>query len=187
MCEVVEVESVRDQLSTLTSMAIGGLITGLLFDLYRLARGLIRPRRLLTDIGDLLFWLVVTPILFVILVNDNFGQVRVYVFLGWVIGFLLYRALFSSSIIYLVLAVTRLCSRIVDGLSRLFTLLQRALVKPFYRAGRRARRHKRRSKETVAVRRTGAAKIVARRPKSRIRFVVSRWFLSLRRMFKGFF
>ena len=60
-------------------------------------------------------------------------------------------------------------------------------MKPFYRAGRRARRHKRRSKETVAVRRTGAAKIVARRPKSRIRFVVSRWFLSLRRMFKGFF
>ncbi|NLU41190.1 MAG: spore cortex biosynthesis protein YabQ, partial [Firmicutes bacterium] len=51
-------ESVRDQLSTLIHMIAGGLITGFLFDLYRLVRGVIRPHRFITDLGDLLFWAV---------------------------------------------------------------------------------------------------------------------------------
>lgn len=176
-------ESVGDQLSTLISMAIGGLVTGLLFDLYRLARGAIRPRRLLTDIGDLLFWFVVTLIMFVILVNDNWGQVRIYVFLGWAIGFLLYRAFLSSSVIHLVLGVSRLCSRIVDGLSRFLTLTRRVVARPFSRASRRVGLYRRRRVGPAATRtRSATARVTTRKPRNRAGFVLSRWLLTLKRI-----
>jgi len=180
--EVVGVESVRDQLSTLVSMVVGGLITGLIFDLYRLIRGVVRPRRLLTDIGDLLFWLVVASIIFIILVSDNWGQVRIYVFLGWAIGFLLYRAALSHAVISVVLAVAELCSKVMNGLSRFQTRFRRTVARPLYRARYRlASRWKRRHRSPSGQLKSSATA----RKRSRVRspFRISYWLMNIRRAF----
>jgi spore cortex biosynthesis protein YabQ len=176
------VESVRDQLSTLIHMIVGGLITGLLFDLYRLVRGVIRPHRFITDLGDLLFWAVATIVMFIMLVNDNWGQVRVYVFLGWAIGLLFYRAILSSSFIYLVLGVAKLFGRIADGLSRARVSASRLMARPFRRANRRVRAARRqihrRSRRREATRARPATAI---KPRSRAVFLSSRFAAFLRR------
>lgn len=175
-------ESVRDQLSTLIHMIAGGLVTGLLFDLYRLVRGVIRPHRFITDLGDLLFWAVATVVMFIILVNDNWGQVRVYVFLGWSIGLLFYRAVLSSSFIYFVLGVARLFGRIADGMSRTRISISRSLARPFRRANRRVRAARRqihrRSQRRKATR---AIPVTARKSRSRAAFLSSRFAAFLRR------
>ncbi len=175
-------ESVRDQLSTLIHMIAGGLITGLLFDLYRLARGVIRPHRLMTDLGDLLFWAVTTIVMFIILVNDNWGQVRVYVFLGWAVGLLFYRAVLSSSFIYLILGVARLFGRMADGLSRARIAVSRSMARPFRRANRRFRAARRqihrRSRRSAAARARPAA---STKPRSRAAFLSSRFAAFVRR------
>lgn len=175
-------ESVRDQLHTLVNMGIGGVMTGLLFDLYRMVRGVVRPRRLLTDLGDLLFWLIVTLIMFVILVSDNWGQVRVYVFLGWSIGLLLYRAVLSSSIIYLTLAVSRLCGRFVDGLARVRTSLSRLIARPLRHTSRKMRARRRRAPgRTYAPVSSSPLPAKAAKTRRRAEFVLNRWSMSLRR------
>lgn len=175
-------ESVRDQLHTLVNMGIGGVMTGLLFDMYRMVRGVVRPRRLLTDLGDLLFWLVVTLIMFVILVSDNWGQVRVYVFLGWSIGLLLYRAVFSSSIIYLTLGVSKLCGRFVDGLARLRISVSRLIARPLRTTSRAMRARRRRaSRRTYTSISSGPSPAKAVTTRRRTEFVLSRWRMSLRR------
>ena len=121
-------ESVRDQLSTLIHMIAGGLITGLLFDLYP-AGAVIRPHRLMTDLGDLLFWAVTTIVMFIILVNDNWGQgprVRVSR-LGC--GAALLQSGSRSSFIYLILGVARLFGRMADSLSRARIAVSRSMAR----------------------------------------------------------
>lgn len=82
-----------------------GMAAGLVFDLYRLARRGLRPRGSGAWVLDLLFWLVVTPVVFALLLVGNWGELRFYVLVGLVAGAVLYFGLMSE-----------LCLRFVGGL-----------------------------------------------------------------------
>jgi len=68
-----------------------GVVMGICFDIYRVLRGLIKPNRFMTVIGDLMFWIFITMMVFVGLVFKNWGNIRGYTFLGILCGFLLYK------------------------------------------------------------------------------------------------
>ena len=68
---------------------VGGII-GVVFDCYRVLKGKINLQRITTDIYDLLFSILATLIIFIVLVLSNGGEIRIYIFLGLVIGELIY-------------------------------------------------------------------------------------------------
>lgn len=72
-----------------------GMIAGFCYDLYKVTRGTLRLRRIGTALGDVLFWLVLTGVVFVLLLLGNWGEVRLYVFLGLVLGAVIYLNFFS--------------------------------------------------------------------------------------------
>lgn len=87
------------QFYTFGVMILTGISLGLAFDVYRVIRGLARPRKLLTLVGDLLFWLFATALAGAGLLVGNWGEFRLYVFVGLFIGLLVYYWLASALIV----------------------------------------------------------------------------------------
>lgn len=89
-------QSIFDQLFAF-SVTIGiGFLAGILFDIYRVFRGLWGPRKLGTFIGDFLFWLIMTGVVFTLLLIGNWGEIRIYVFIGMALGAYFYVRLLSK-------------------------------------------------------------------------------------------
>lgn len=80
-----------------------GAVLGLLYDVLRVSRGVIRPGRALEGAADLVFWLVATAALAGGLFFANWGELRFYVLVGMTIGVLLYLWLASPIIQWLLM------------------------------------------------------------------------------------
>ncbi|MDI4649379.1 spore cortex biosynthesis protein YabQ [Cohnella hashimotonis] len=104
--------------STIGAMILCGLGMGTVFDIYRAAAARLRFRRWLLPLFDLLYWVAATLIVFRILLGVNYGEVRLYVFLGIGIGVCAYFGLFSSYVL-------RAAGWIFEALRKLGLLLWR--------------------------------------------------------------
>jgi spore cortex biosynthesis protein YabQ len=109
------------QLETFLLTVVTGMLLGLLFDFYRIMRGVFKPRWFVTSVADLLYWLVATVFVFVALLFGNWGEVRLYVFIGLFVGVLLYYWLFSRMAIRMLIGMIRIAVRV-------FLLLKLAVV-----------------------------------------------------------
>ncbi len=78
-----------------------GLVIGLIFDLYRILRWVLNPRKVLTILGDALIWCILTGIVFFLLLMSNWGEIRFYVFIGMAAGVAFYIKFLSCRIIFL--------------------------------------------------------------------------------------
>lgn len=76
----------------------GGLIAGLIYDMYKVMRYLFKPRKLMTYIGDLLFWTIMTSVFFYTLIKNNWGEIRGYIVFGFLLGIFIYHKIFSKFI-----------------------------------------------------------------------------------------
>ncbi len=92
-------ESLSAQLYAFGIILLAGLSIGLLVDFYRVLRGFLRPGLVSTAILDLIFWALLTPILIIYLLLANWGQLRAYVVIGLLLGFLFYRLLISRAVV----------------------------------------------------------------------------------------
>lgn len=94
-------EAVPLQVQNFLITVLSGIVIGILFDGYRLLRGILLPKVLATGIGDLLFCLVVTMFVFCALILINWGELRSYIFIGLIIGFVIHNRFFSRHILRL--------------------------------------------------------------------------------------
>lgn len=88
------------QLISLIISVFAGLTIGLLFDLYRTLNYYIRPPRGFLYFMDLFFWIATCVIVFTLLLNADFAELRIYTFAGMGIGLLIYFKLFSQYILW---------------------------------------------------------------------------------------
>jgi spore cortex biosynthesis protein YabQ len=114
------------QIYAFAVMVCTGLLIGLLFDVYRVIRALIRRRFAGGLLMDLAFWLVATPVFFLMLLAGNWGELRLYVFLGVGMGLFVYFQLASARVLWSLVAFTRWLGRTVSVL--LYTLVRLAGV-----------------------------------------------------------
>lgn len=91
---------------------LAGLLTAFLFDCYRVIRGIARPKKLLTSIGDLLYCFLITVMVFILLVYGSWGEVRLYVFLGWGFGIYVYEKIFSSVVLTILIKFSRMLLKV---------------------------------------------------------------------------
>lgn len=95
------------------SSFLAGLTIGLVVDVYRVIRGILRPGLVSTAILDLMFWALLTPILVIYLLLANWGQLRGYVIMGLILGFAFYRLTMSRAVVALLLWLIDLLGRLV--------------------------------------------------------------------------
>ncbi len=113
--------SVNQQFYAFFITVTGGFMVGALLDLYRIIRGLTRPNKFFTNLGDLIFPIISGGILYIFLLLRNYGEVRAYVFLGISLGFYIYRWLLSPFVIRS-FVVLKNCIRQLSGKFKLIVI-----------------------------------------------------------------
>lgn len=86
-----------NQAGAFTSTIIIGMSAGLLYDYYRAFRAAFKLKKTGTFVGDIIYWLVTTALVFGMLLWGTWGELRLYVFIGIGLGALLYFYLFSRA------------------------------------------------------------------------------------------
>ena len=68
-----------------------GIVTGIIYDFFRIFRVALRHNAVAVFFEDLLFCLIVSIMLILFIFCENYGIVRWFSFLGWMGGFYIYR------------------------------------------------------------------------------------------------
>lgn len=88
--------SLQNQFNLIIHSILAGMITGVLFDIYRIIRGFENPNRIITFIEDILFWFFAGILVFIFLVYTTYVYVGVYLYLYIASGLYIYLKLFSK-------------------------------------------------------------------------------------------
>lgn len=91
---------------------IAGIITGMLFDIYRGIRGL-SSIKILIIIEDILFWILAALVVFTFLLYTNYAFLTPYVYIFIVVSILLYLKFISSYFYSTEKAIVKLLSKII--------------------------------------------------------------------------
>jgi spore cortex biosynthesis protein YabQ len=74
---------------------LAGMLTGLLFDIYRIVRGFGNPNKFFTVIEDTLFWIFSAIVIFIFLLYTNFAHISMYVYMWLLVGIFIYTKFIS--------------------------------------------------------------------------------------------
>ncbi len=72
-----------------------GLITGFLYDLFRLKRKALKTRGLMVTLEDVFFWIITAVLVFITAYISNQGEIRLYFFLAMLSGVVIYYSFLS--------------------------------------------------------------------------------------------
>lgn len=112
----------RIQFDIVLYALLAGLLTGIMFDLYRIIRGAKVPKFIIF-IEDILFWVLAAVIVFTFLLYTNYAFLGPYVYIFMVISLLFYLRFISS-------LVFKVEIKIIDGMSRIIRLIFKTIIYP---------------------------------------------------------
>lgn len=98
-----------------------GLILGGMFDFYRAFRYFSKPKKFLTAIEDLLFWIIITSIIFIFLLNKTDGIIRGFVILGFAIGYIFYIKVISKYSYFLIKKILELIFGLISEIIKIIS------------------------------------------------------------------
>ena len=84
---------------------LSGILIGILFDIFRVYRRSFKTPDFITYIQDILFWFFTGMFLLYVIFKFNNGELRWYIFLGALLGTLLYMLAFSKHFIKINVAI----------------------------------------------------------------------------------
>lgn len=114
--------TLEEQLKLFTLTIASGFFLVFCYNVYQVIRNILKLKKTGTIIGDFLFWLILTPLIFIFLFPGNQGEIRFFIFFGLVLGALLYLKFFSQltySFVYRLYLIIRKLFKIVMKISRL--------------------------------------------------------------------
>ncbi|MEL7566727.1 MAG: spore cortex biosynthesis protein YabQ [Dehalobacterium sp.] len=116
--------------------AIGiGFIIGILFDVYRGLWKKCTPSSKTMPLWDIFWWLLVTSLVFLILLNLNWGELRLYLLLGQIIGFVFYlkriSRYFLKNFILFLHCAEKIIKKIIMIIVIPFRVIKKIVVFPF--------------------------------------------------------
>ena len=75
---------------------LSGILAGFIFDIFRVKRKLVRTPDFMVKVEDILYWLIISIVLFTLMYYSNEGELRSYILLGLTIGVIIYICIFSK-------------------------------------------------------------------------------------------
>ena len=104
---------VQNQAYLFLVFSLTGVEIGIIFDFFRILRRTIKTGNIATYIQDILFWILTGILVLYNIWYFNNGEIRVYMFLGIIIGTLIYVSTLSNIFVKL---FTRILSTIIKVL-----------------------------------------------------------------------
>ena len=110
---------------------INGVLIGLLFDFFRISRKVFHTNDMVTYIEDVLFWILAGSIMLYSIFVFNNGELRLFMFLGVVLGAFVYMVFVSSYIIKINVKVINALKKVFEIVIIPFQAIYRILHKLF--------------------------------------------------------
>ncbi len=101
-----------------------GLILGFFYDFLKLFRKYIVHNNILVNIEDIIYWIFMSIIIFLVSLYQNNGEIRVFFIIGIFISMLLYNLLISPFLL-------SLSTKIINLILKIFSLIFKAISMPF--------------------------------------------------------
>ena len=111
------------QFSIILYALLAGILTGLMFDLYRIIRGSKVPKIIIV-VEDILFWGLAAMVVFAFLLYTNYAFLWVYVYAFMLISLGLYMKFISNKCIRFELEV-------VNGVGKMLRVIFKNIIYPF--------------------------------------------------------
>ena len=108
---------VQNQAYLFLVFSLTGVVIGVLFDFFRILRRSIKTSNTITYMEDILFWILTGILILYSIWFFNNGEIRIFIFLGIIVGILLY--------------IFTLSNIIVKIFSTIFSYIIRILIIPF--------------------------------------------------------
>lgn len=117
---------------------INGVVIGLLFDFFRILRKAFKTKDFITYLEDILFWILTGFILLYSIFTYNNGEIRLFMFLGVLLGIIIYMLFVSSHVIKINVAILvflkniiiKMLNIILIPFNFLFDILKKIFFKP---------------------------------------------------------
>ena len=105
--------SMADQARFFIWTMVLGAAAGIIYDVFRIVRRMIKHHDIFTQIEDLIYWLVVSVLIFYFILHRNNGEVRIYAIVGVFSGMCLYFISLSQAFVTASVAVINILKKII--------------------------------------------------------------------------
>ena len=99
---------------------VNGVLIGLLFDFFRILRKTFKTKDFVTYIQDILFWILTGFIILYSTFTFNNGEIRIFMFLGILIGVVAYMTTISP---YVIKVNVKIINFIKDVIQKIFNVI----------------------------------------------------------------
>lgn len=105
--------SMKNQIFIFTYIIGVGFLTGILYDLFRIIRKVIKHSNFFIHIEDIIYWILVTFIVFKFIISKNNGETRLFLIAGVMVGMVLYFYTLSIIFINSILSVLHIIEKVI--------------------------------------------------------------------------
>lgn len=128
----------------------GGIVMGFIYDLYRIFRYYLKPKKVATFIEDFIFWIIISVTFLTVILYANWGEIRGYIFLGFFTGAFLYSRFLSkiiiTTIVWIVNGIIKMLKYILKVIFFPLRLIGSKLQAPYNKARSNVNRLTKRTK-----------------------------------------
>ena len=114
----------QNQAYLLLVFSLTGVAIGILFDFFRILRRTIKTSNIITYIEDILFWGLTGLLILYNIWYFNNGEIRIYMFLGIILGVLIYMSTLSNILIMIF-------SKVLQTIIKIFEIPFKAIISLF--------------------------------------------------------
>ncbi len=114
-----------------STIAVGGIL-GFIYDIFRIFRRLFKHGNFLTQIEDLIYWLLASFIMFYFMLNENYGEIRIFSMIGALIGVILYFFAISPFVLKVSLTILNIAKQILTVTFKILFFPIKILLKILY-------------------------------------------------------
>ena len=118
----------NNQLYLFLIYVISGIAIGIIFDLFRVLRKSIKTSNLITYIEDTIFWIIVGSFLIWEIFTVSYGELRSYIFIGLILGIILYLVTISKYFIRFNVKILNLIKRIIKKIILIFSQILSSIL-----------------------------------------------------------
>ncbi len=116
---------------------ICGVIIGIIFDIFRILRKSFKTPDIITYIEDILFWIITCVLFAYTIFTYNNGEIRLYIFIGALVGILMYILTISRYFIKFCVKIIEIIKKVIKKfvvypLKIILKILRKLVFKPIF-------------------------------------------------------
>jgi len=100
---------------------VAGMVIGLFYDVFRILRKTAPHVAWMVQVEDAIFWIAATGAMFYFMLNQNFGEIRLFSIVGAACGLALYFATISRVVMVSAVGIINFIKRVIATVFRIIT------------------------------------------------------------------